>query len=204
MISVDKKIINKQLQALIIFEFLEKFNSLERKIKKIFVESIKDINDSEIINKLHFYYGGKIGTYIDYANDTLKLNELKFDSSKEFSKFSLNQIIKLNRELKIIKYFDDKPISSINRSREDFGFEDCIIKLINMRNILSHELSNFNFKDKDTIEILSNDNILNAQFKFLSNYDISMLEESIKPILSNLFYMDKIINDFSEDICGNI
>lgn len=198
MISVDKKIINKQLQALIIFEFLEKFNILERKIKKTFVECIKDINDNEIINKLHFYYGGKIGTYIDYENDILRLKELKFDSSKKFSEFSLNQIMKLNRELKIINYFDDKPISSFNRSREDFGFEDCIIKLINMRNILSHELSDFNFKDRDIIEILSNNNISNVSFKFLSNYDISMLEESIKPILSNLFYMDKIIKIFND------
>lgn len=183
----SKEILSSQIKSIVIYQFLNLFNEIELLIREKFEGCLADIKNEEL-NRLYFLYGGKIGTFFEYETDTMRLTEMKFNPNEKFKNLTITQIIKLNKKVKIIKEFE-KEIKSIQRESTVFDFQDSVIKLINMRNILSHELVECVFKDKDVIELLSDEKIFSFEFDFLANYDFKLMDDSTKAIISNYAYM---------------
>ena len=69
---------------------------------------------------------------------------------------------------------------------------DCILKLLNMRNILAHKMNDLNFKNKECIDVLKNEIIQKRDIEWLEMYDLNLLSESARCIVSNYIYMDII------------
>lgn len=197
MIKQSKEMLVLQLKSLVVYQFLDTFNKLEKIVKRDFKESLKYV-DKDILNKLYFYYGGLIGTYIDNDVEALKLTENRYKREEEFGLLKVNQILKINKSTNAIKKYNDS-INSVQRESTAFDLQSCIIKLINMRNVLAHEIYECSFKDKDIIELLSKEKIRDAQFEFLINYDTDLMDDMTKSIISNYYYMNKIILLLNED-----
>lgn len=64
-----------------------------------------------------------------------------------------------------------------------------------MRNILAHEVSNFNFRDRDYIELLSDELIINNIIDTSLYGDITQADDQVKIILSNITYLQIIRNE---------
>lgn len=195
---MKKDILCFQLRAIVIYEYLRCFNKLENEIRKIFEENIQTLNKN-FINKLYFVYGGKIGTYMDYEQNTLKLREILFKEKETFKELTIIQILKLNKDANCIEKFKFQ-VNSLQQKTVYFEFYDACIKLVNMRNILAHELSNVNFKTKDIIEMLSDEKILENVDERVKNYDISIMDEATKSIFSNLVYLKLILSILNPEI----
>lgn len=182
--------ITEQLKAIIIFQYLLKFNQMENLIKELFKNYLNQCSE-ETKNYMYFIYGSKLGTYIDYPNSTVKMSEHTFKKNETFSEFTIIQIMKLNKTYKVLPTFSD--ITSSKSKITAFDFQDSIIKLIETRNVLAHELSSPSFKDKHIIDILSDNEIEDLKYDFLNNYDRTKLDIETKTILSNYYYMDIIV-----------
>lgn len=63
--------------------FLEEYNKLEKKIRIIFEKEVSNL-PSKTKQKLYFYYGGKIATYLEYESYGIKLKELNYKESEPF------------------------------------------------------------------------------------------------------------------------
>lgn len=193
--ALNKEYIILQNKSVILYSFLEKYNQLELLIRGIFESHLSSFK-SELINELYFYYGGRIGTYIEYETDALKLSTITFNKQESFKSLTLNQIIRVCREKKCIDVFH-KEIQSLKKQSTTLILCDCLLKFLSMRNCLAHELADVSFKDKDIVELLS-DEILNtySEKKFV-NIDSSNLDSMSKHILSNIIYMDIVISELS-------
>jgi len=194
--AVGRETIVLQLKSLFIFEFLNTYNELERIVRTVFENNISAL-PSETKQRLYFFYGGKIGTYIEYTDSAIKLDEIQYKSDENFKKLSLNQIIKIFKEDPCIEAFNFD-IKSIQRTSTVFPFTDCVLKLLNMRNKLAHELVDLQFKDKDLIELLLIEYIKKESFITLQNYDIENMDNMTQYIASNIVYMRKIVDQLTE------
>ena len=188
---IDQVTLSKQIKSIMIFEFLDKYNMLEKSIRESFETAIKTFNP-QVIQQLYFYYGGKIGSSIEYETRTIKLKEIKYNENEFFKDFTTNQIIKIFKNTSYIEKFNFN-IPSLRHPNNDFSFYDCVVRLLNMRNRLAHEVSNTNFKNSDLIELLSLDDIKQNSFIMLQNYDIDKMDDMTKYIASNIIYMDIIL-----------
>lgn len=153
--------------------------------------------DGDDIHRLYFYHGGSIKNIeIDFQDETINLKKLKFKCLKEepFNDFSIKQIIKLHKEHGLGKHFNLQ-IQSIKTKGTKHDFSSAISKLISMRNILAHEVSNFNFKDRDYIELLSDELIINNIIDTSLYGDITQADDQVKIILSNITYLQIIRNE---------
>lgn len=192
MIKQSKEILVLQLKSLVVYQFLNAFNKLEKIVRDNFKESLKCI-DKDNLNKLYFYYGGLIGTYIDNDVGAIKLNEIEYKKNEEFGLLKINQILKINKTTHLISKYNNS-LQSLQRESTTFELQSCIIKLINMRNVLAHEMYECVFKDKDIIELLSNEKIRDAHFEFLVDFDTDLMDDMSKAIISNYYYMCEIIS----------
>lgn len=193
--SLSREYIILQNKSVILYSFLDKYNQLEVLIRNIFESQLSSFG-SDLINELYFYYGGRIGTYIEYETSSLKLSNITFNKQENFKSLTVNQIIKICREKKCIAAFH-KEIQSLKRQNTSLILCDCLLKFLNMRNCLAHELSDISFKDRDFVELLS-DEVLNAYSeKEFVNIDSSNLDSMSKHMLSNIIYMDIIIKELS-------
>lgn len=192
MFKQSREMLVLQLKSLVVYQFLNSFNKLEKVVKKDFAEGIKTANKDNL-NKLYFYYGGLIGTYIDDSAEAIKLNENKYQKNEDFALFKINQIIKINKTTRIIRKYDMN-LKSIQSEPTVFELQSCIIKLVNMRNILAHEMCECLFKDKDIIELLSDEKIRDAHFDFLVDFDTDLMDDMTKAVISNYYYMQEIIS----------
>ena len=111
----------------------------------------------------------------DYPNSTVKMSEHSFKKNETFSEFTTIQIMKLNKTHKVLPTFSD--ITSKKSKITSFDFQDCIIKLIETRNVLAHELSSPNFKDKHIIDILSDTEIEELKYDFLNNHQFPSFQK---------------------------
>jgi hypothetical protein len=193
---LSKELVQLQIKSLAVFEFLNLFNQFETKIRDLFEKNIEEL-DTIIIQKLYFYYGGKIGTFIDYPNDTMKLNVIDFKKNEKFRELTINQIVRILKQESSINFLKYK-VDSLQYKTTYYEYMDCIIKLINMRNKLSHELSDLNFHEKDLIEMLSLDKLREYEFKTLQNYDLSLMDDMTKYIASNIVYMKIMLSKISQ------
>ena len=61
-----------------------------------------------------------------------------------------------------------------------------------MRNILAHKMNDLNFKNKEYIDVLKNEIIQQRNMGWLKMYDLNLLSESARCIVSNYIYMNII------------
>lgn len=177
-----------EIKSIAIVFFLQTYMSLEKNIKSFFQKEVQNISDSKK-NILYFYYGGLIGTNINYNDDMIKLKEHSFKKNDSFSDLTLNQILKINKKHNILEHFP-KNIPSKKSTLTNLDLNDSILKLINMRNVLAHELENISFNEqRDVIEVLQ---INQEVFPFLKDYDPKSFENEIQFILSNCIYAQEI------------
>lgn len=191
----NKEYVILQNKSLILYCFLKKYNQLEILIRKIFEKNLSSF-DCELIKELYFYYGGKIGTYIENETNSIKLSSITFKKQETFSSLSINQIVKICREKKCIEIFN-KEIKSLKQENVNLILYDCLLKFLNMRNCLAHELEDISFKDKDLVELLPDEMLNSYMEKQFLNMNVSILDDMTKCILSNLIYMDFIISEIS-------
>mgnify|MGYP002709913332 CR=1 FL=1 len=196
--GIDAKTISLQLKSLVVFEFFKEYNELEQTIREVFERNISFL-PSEILQQLYFYYGGKIGSYIEYESHTVRLDSVNFRKGESFRKLSINQIVKIFKDHPCIKSFDFE-VPSIQRAATVFPFYDCVIRLLNMRNKLAHEVVDLHFKDQDIIELLSIERIAKEQFDLLQNYDIRRMDNMTLYVASNIVYIRKILSKLREGV----
>lgn len=177
-----------EIKSIAIVFFLQSYMTLEKSIKNFFLREIQNIPDSKK-NILYFYYGGLIGTSIEYETDTIKLREHTFKKDDTFSELTLNQILKINKKHNILEHLPPS-IPSKKSGMTNLDLTDSIIKLINMRNVLAHELENISFKEqRDVIEVLQ---INQEDFPFLTDCNPDSFNNEIQFILSNCIYAQEI------------
>lgn len=197
--GTDSKTISLQLKSLIVYEFLKEYNKLEQTIRKVFENNIPTL-PPKILQKLYFYYGGKIGTYIEYETHSVRLNSVNFKEEELFKELSINQIIKIFKDDPCLDAFNFK-VESIQRATTVFPFYDCVIRLLNMRNKLAHEMVDLCFKDQDLIELLSSEQIAQEPFDLLQNYDVRKMDNMTLYIASNIIYIRKLLSKLNK-MCG--
>ena len=190
--GVDQNTLSVQIKSLMIYEFLNEYNRLEQMIRGKFEQSIPSL-PQKVIQQLYFYYGGRIGTYIDTDEEAVKLTVAKYKDNDLFKELTVNQIIKLFKKNPCLEAFNFE-IPSIQRATTFFSFYDCAIRLLNMRNILAHEMVNLQFKNKDLIELLTFEQLEAQDFKILQNYDVRKMDNMTQYIASNLVYMRSLIS----------
>ncbi len=185
--------ITNQLKAIIVFEFLNSYNKLEKIIREHFERCLDDLEE-EKVNELYFLSGGLIGTFIEYNNPmALKLRENSFKVDSKFKEINTNQILKINKKRGFISSIK-KDIASEQHKMTYFPIEDCIIKFLEMRNILAHDIISCNFKDRHIIEVITSKKMNEVNYNFFDGYDLRFLDDMSIGILSNYFYMEKIID----------
>lgn len=196
--GIDASTMLLQLKSLLVYEFLKEYNELELIIRKIFEKSLSSF-PSNVIQQLYFYYGGKIGSYIEYEAHSTKLLSLNYKSEEEFKELSINQIVKIFKENQCIKAFNFS-ITSIQRSAVEYSFYDCVIRLLRMRNKLAHEVVNFQFKNSDLIEMLTREQISTESFSVLQNYDVQKIDNMTMYIASNIVYIKRLLIRLHEEL----
>ena len=116
----------------------------------------------------------------------------RYDDAELFKELSLNKIVKFDRKECIIPEFRAN-IDSIQTKSLSFTFHDSLLKFINMRNKLAHELNVISFTDKDVVERLSSSYIKQDAFEWLEDLDVTMIDNETIAIYSNLIYINKIV-----------
>lgn len=195
----NQREITVQLDALSIYHYLLKYSDLEEEIKRLFIGTWPNFNE-ELKQRIMFYQGGVSleNGYIEYDTYSVITQRYKFDVMAMLNKLTLNQIIKLERkenQLKDLQY----EIESLQNKKVVYPCQDCILKLLNMRNILAHKMSALNFKNRDYIDVLSNEIIRKSNLEWLVNFDFDLLSESARCIVSNYIYMDIIYQRLKGD-----
>jgi hypothetical protein len=185
---------NFKTGALLRTHYFDYFSKLENEIRTKFEKSLGEVNIN-FKNKLFFYLGAnhmfKFG--LDYIDDKATGTHKRFREDESFKEFPIAKIIKIDKKDKIISEFKLQ-ISSINRKTITYEFHDVIIKLINMRNILAHEPINFIFTEKDhIIESLSIEKLNESNTFDIDGYIFSHENEQNNQIISNLLYMQNVI-----------
>ncbi len=195
MITKEQKI--KQLKCIILYEFLQTYCMFENKIKDCFKESLNSIS-AEVKQKLYFIYGSQTRTYIEYYPIAIKSTGIKYKNDETFNQLTINQILNFDKKEHFIKSFNIK-INSLQTKITEYEFHDSAIKLIEMRNILAHELKDPNFKEKHIIEILSDENIKKNITKysidFVGDVDLNLMDDVSKTVISNYIYMKLLMEE---------
>ena len=186
-----------QMHAYIFYKYIEFFNLFETRLKKIFINAFIEFPD-EIKQRLFFYIGGIKGSIdmIDYDTYTLKTNYKEYTGTKLLNDLSLIQMIKISRKDRLLKGFNEG-IEAI-QTKTNFDLYDACINIINARNILAHQCPTTVIKDKDTVELLSNDNYEKVKIDWINVSDYEILEENDKRLICNYIYMNRIIDLFPD------
>lgn len=192
--SLEKE---EKIKAIAIYKFLFEYSKFEQKVKEYFIAQLDklELND---IKRLYFYYGGMVSKkiYIDYPKETLVMQNYKFKLD-DFPNFKINQIIKITKSHTNELIFN-KRIKSILGRKVEYELSDSILKLIQMRNKICHNLSTLDLNDNDYIELLSVQSIKDQCKDILSDIEIKDDYHEVKLIFSNIIYM-KIICDILDD-----
>ena len=191
MTGIDINTISVQIKSLMIYEFLNEYTRLEKMIHDVLAQNISSL-PAKTLQQLYFYYGGRVGTRLDYENEAVELRVIKYKDNEQFKDLTINQIVKILQKNPCFDAFNFE-IQSINRATTTFSFYDCVIRLIGMRNKLAHEMVNLNFKDQHLIELLSPEQLEAQKFQILQSFDIHKMDNMTQYIASNLVYMYKII-----------
>ncbi len=105
----------------------------------------------------------------------------------------MNQIVKIFKNNTSVEAFNFS-VESIQHSTTEYSFYDCVIRLLNMRNKLAHEVMHLKFADRDLIELLSYEQISQEPFNLLQNFDVQKMDDMTRYIASNIVYMRKLVS----------
>ena len=189
---MDQNTLSVQIKSLMIFEFLKEYNQLEHLIREKFEQNLPNL-PSDILQQLYFYNGGRVATYIDAEEGAVNLNTVKYKRDDLFKEIKVNQLIKILKKNPCMQVFNCGVVS-IQRTTTVYSFYDCVIRLLNMRNKLAHEMENLQFKDQDLIELLSLEQIEKETFEILQNFDVKKMDNMTQYIASNTIYMRKLLD----------
>ena len=186
-----------QLKALTIHYFSTCFATLEKTVKDIFKTRVREIS-ADNKSLLYFYLAGiKHSARIEYSSGTLITDSLSFSSDENFSGFSFAQIVKMQRQNRLLSVFDFT-IPSINNKTVVYDFSDCCEKLISTRNKLAHERSSIVFTPKEIIEVLPDSQIMLRSADWFSSLDTTLMDDETKAVFSNLIIMELILKLLKE------
>lgn len=168
-------------------QYLIKFIELE-KFLKTRIGNILGTVDPIKKNKLYFYHGSKAGSKVwaDYQEYNLNFQTFKYKSNEKFNDFTLKSLLDFCKS-EDIHIFDN--FSSLKSKMTNINFYDFIKSLIEMRNVLAHEISSPSFTSKHFLELLP-DKLLSDYLDSCNlKYDINDLNQNSKEILSNIIYI---------------
>lgn len=192
-----------QSELLLVALFLRDFSVLEKNIFRVYNNKIKMEN-----NGIISYYCGGLSilkkVYLDVPEYSFNINKMPYSKIQgNFSEvFSLKQILKIDKNKKIISDFHSLEIESVQQNLIYYNFFDVCEKLISMRNKVAHEYSDRDFNSaKDVIEVL---NISNITKYFNNEYEIDLtnLSDISIQIISNLCYLN-ILNTRIKKLISN-
>lgn len=184
-----------KLEAILRAYYFSMYAELETRIREIFKAEIITI-DHKSRNKLYYYYGFLHASteYIEYDKNSTVKTEKSYSENELFNDFSVIKIINIDKRDKIIPKFNFQ-VESLNHRTVNYILHDVIKKLIDMRNVLAHEPSNFEFKDKHVVELLSTQLIDQYNDFYFGDVSINAMDSKNKQVLSNLIYMKTIIGN---------
>lgn len=186
------------MDALVMYKFLISYNSFENAIKDIYCAEWTKMNET-VKRRIAYYVGSVkgINSYIEYDTYSTKQEIYRYDEDSLITKMTINQIIRLERKEKNVRLFDFEINSKLNKQLT-FVSHDCILKIINMRNKLAHDILNINFNSADIIEILPN-NILDKKNElWITDLQLDKLSDFGRGILSNYIFMSEIMENFQK------
>ncbi len=191
----NKERLQMQIESIVIVNYMIDFNKLERLVISNFQEQIKTV-EHKYKSILYFYYGCTVGnnTFVNYENRSIEFNNRTYDDEELFKSLSLIKIIRFLRKEQIIPLFKFS-IKSITKPIYEYPFYDCCEKLILMRNSLSHDINNATFTDKQIIELLPDDKLVEIHYDWFKDISINMMTERARSICSNIVYMNQIIDE---------
>ena len=190
----QSELIKLQIKSLLIVHYVSTYSVLEKIIKQIFQEKIVK-KEHKHKSKLYFAYGCMVGNdiYYDLEKESLLLNGIrKYKDEELFNNLNINKIIRFDRKEHIIEDFQTT-IDSIQTKTVSYTLHDAIIKLIEMRNVLAHEVDNIIFKEKHIVDNLSIEHIKQHPYDWLEGLDVNRIDNESLAIYSNLIYMEMII-----------
>lgn len=190
---MQAKDIETRQSAVAIYYYLLEYNNLESIVKKIYKASWSDI-DNEVKNRVMFYSGGMTmeSRFIEYDSYEVVRERVPYRVEQILNRLTLNQVMRLekhDRQLGDLNF----NIQSYKEKMTVYPCVDCILKLINMRNILAHNMVDLDFKEKHKIETLSNQAITSNSISWIEDFDLERLNESTRDILSNYIFMEHIL-----------
>jgi hypothetical protein len=194
----QSELIKLQIKSLLIVHYVSTFSTLEKIIKQIFQEKIV-IKEHKHKSKLYFAYGCMVGNdvYYDFENESLHLNGTrKYKDDELFNNLNINKIIKFDRKEHLIENFGIT-IDSVQTKNLSYTLHDVVIKLIEMRNVLAHEVDNIIFKEKHIVDNLSIECIKKYPYEWLEGLDVTRIDNESLAIYSNLIYMELVIKKLS-------
>lgn len=179
----------KYIHFIIVSQYLYRFISLEKHLRELIKDEIIKIDPLKK-NKLYFYHGSKAGSKVwaNFQNLSLNFQGFDFKANEEFKDFTLKSLVDFCQAEKI--NFLNKDIHSFNNKMVVQDNYTTIKALIEMRNMLAHELANPTFTSKHVIEILSDEILQKNLGEFLSEFELKNLNDESKKILSNLIYLE--------------
>ena len=137
-----------------------------------------------------------IGTLSNMYNDLL-FDQSYVDAVNElFNNLNINKIIKFDRKEHLIENFGIT-IDSVQTKNLSYTLHDVVIKLIEMRNVLAHEVDNIIFKEKHIVDNLSIECIKKYPYEWLEGLDVTRIDNESLAIYSNLIYMELVIKKLS-------
>ncbi len=189
----------EEMDALVMYKFLILYNRFENKIKEIYRMEWADL-DEDVKRRVAYYVGSikGINAYIEYDTYSTKQDIYRYDEDSLISKMTINQIIRMERKEKNVSLFNFQIDSKLSKQLTFISY-DCILKLINMRNKLAHDILNINFKSSDIIEVLPNNIFEKEKEVWISNLQLDKLSDFGRVILSNHFFMNEILDRFETE-----
>lgn len=198
-----RKFIQLQIEALAIHYYTLTFDQLEDETKAFFMKNISSIPFEKRVF-LYFAFAALKSNKLELDIDNLLITipKTKYIQDETFSIFSVNQIIKLQRKYNLLQAFNFN-IQSINNKKTEYTFTDCFIKLIKMRNKISHEISHLSFNDPEIIEVLSNEYINNNSTMWFDSLDTNLMSDESKSIFSNFLLMNNMLSELRKRVSQN-
>lgn len=178
------------IKSIILFRFMENYDIFEKEVRRIFELKIRDLTTPEIY-ELYYLQGQSIIKNIDIINKSTTVSFPDFSDKEKFKSLTLNQILKFYKN-KHTDYFNFE-VDSLQKKMIKYTFVEIAQKLVNMRNRLAHELKDVKFDESCRIDRLSEDMISEMDNSFFKIASFNIWDEICKDIVSNYFYMLKIL-----------
>lgn len=182
-----KDMIEEQIRAICIYQFLKLYNVFEKKIRETFESDLQRYSSS-LLQELYFYYGSKYTVYVDFGNQSIVGNDLKFKSNEKFKNLTVNNILKFSNKHSEALDITNIKLPSARERMVEYYFYDIAIKLIDMRNKMAHEMVELDFS-KCVIDMMPIKFIDEQKYVFLTGYDLNKMDQISRDIMCNYYYM---------------